>query len=377
VKIAVLVENSSEYGRRLIDGVAEYARTRNGWHLVWGNPRTFDEGLLADCQGAIARVMTDSMAQKLSRSGKPVVDVFCARDRFRGVDSDHVAVGRLAAEHFLAKRYVSMAFAGFSGVPFSELRLEGFADVLKGRGIVPLVHISKMKNNNKTFFNDKIVDVVESSGLERWIAELPRQTAVFAANDLMAVQVLGTAEKCGVRVPADILVLGVDDDRQLCSFSSVPMSSIDPDAFAVGHAAARALAAMLDDPSGRKRRPVCRVSPKGLIERASTQRHAISPEWLADALGFIDSSLERPLSASDIVSRTGLSHVAVTKMFRRKLGMGPQRYIVAAKMEAAQQMLESDDSLRVKEVAVRFGYSSLAHFCSAYRQHWGHAPRGS
>lgn len=378
MKIAVIIENSSEYGRRLIDGVAEYASTRAGWRLVWGRPRNFNDALLEDCDGAIARVITDGMAQRLLRIGKPVVDVFCARERpeFCCVDSDHVAVGRIAAEHFLSRRYSSMAFAGFDDVPFSDLRMKGFSATLEKHGIVPFVHVAEMKNNNTTFFNDKIVDVVEACGLERWVAKLPRQSAVFAANDLMAVQVLGTAERCGIRIPADILVLGVDDDRQLCSFSGIPLSSIDPDAFTVGYSAARALFAMLEEPPALKMHPVYRVRPKRLIERASTQRHAISPEWLADALGFIDSSLERPLSAADVVSRTGLSHVAVTKMFKRKLGVGPQRYIANVKMEAARQMLEENGSLRVKEVAARLGYSSVAHFCCAYRLRWGHAPRG-
>lgn len=377
-RIAVVIENSSEYGRRLINGVAEFARTRYAWRLVWGNPRKINEGQLAECDGIIARVATDDMARRLLHAGKPVIDVFCARERpgFHGVDSDHVEIGRIAARHFLAKRYVSMAFAGFTGVAFSSLRFKGFAEVLRDKGIEPLIYEVPMKSN-KAFFIDKIADVVDSRALGRWISKLPRQTAVFTADDLMAVQVIATAERRGVQTPADIAVLGVDDDRQLCSFSGVPVSSIDPDAFAVGFAAARALSAVLERPPDMKPHPVYRVRPKGLVERTSTQRHAMSPEWLADALGFIDASLERPLSAADVVSRAGLSHVAVAKMFRRKLGMGPQRYIASVKMEAACRMLESDGSLRVKEVASRVGYPSFAHFCSAYRKYWGHAPRGS
>ena len=38
-KIAVIVENSSWYGRRILDGVAAYARREQQWSLVWCNPR--------------------------------------------------------------------------------------------------------------------------------------------------------------------------------------------------------------------------------------------------------------------------------------------------------------------------------------------------
>ena len=65
----------------------------------------------------------------------------------------------------------------------------------------------------------------------------------------------------------------------------------------------------------------------------------------------------------------------VGKMFQKKLGMSPQKYITKLKMDAARQMLENDGSLRVKEVAVRLGFSSLAYFCNVYRQYWGRSPR--
>ena len=153
------------------------------------------------------------------------------------------------------------------------------------------------------------------------------------------------------------------------------MSSIDPNAFEVGRSAARILSAAIRDPPEKKLHPIYRVRPKSLVERASTQHHGISPEWLADALGFIDASLDRPLSTSDIVEHAGLSHVAVGKMFQKKLGMSPQRYIAKLKMDAARKMLENDGSLRVKEVAARLGFSSLAYFCNVYRQYWGRSPR--
>ena len=376
-KIAVIVENSSEYGRRLIDGVAAYAQTERDWSLVWGNPRNPSfERCLAGCKGVIARVTTDGMARKLRRAALPVVDVFCARERagFCGVDSDHEAIGRIAADYFVSKRYSTLAFAGFKGVPFSEMRLRGFSDAMQCHGLSPLVHEAEMKNNNQTFYNDEIVDVIDSRSLASWLRRLPRHSAIFATNDLMAAQISRLAGDLSIRIPADALLLGVDNDSQLCAFADTPVSSIDPNAFEVGHSSARILAAVIRQPPAAKIHPTYRVRPRGLVERTSTRRHDISPEWLAEALGFIDSSLDRPLSTSDVVSHVGLSHVAIGKMFRRKLGMSPQRYINKLKMDTAKRLLEEDGSLRVKEVSAHLGFSSLAYFCNVYRQYWGHAP---
>ncbi|MBR4616112.1 MAG: helix-turn-helix domain-containing protein, partial [Kiritimatiellae bacterium] len=177
------------------------------------------------------------------------------------------------------------------------------------------------------------------------------------------------------RIPSDMLLLGVDNDSQLCAFADTPISSIDPCAYEVGYSAARMLAAVMRRKPADKSHRIYRVRPGELDERASTLWHDISPEWLADALGFIDASLDRSLTTADIVAHVGLSHVAVGKMFRKKLGMSPQRYICKLKMDAARRLLEADGSLRVKEVAARFGFSSLAYFCNVYRQYFGHSPR--
>ena len=378
MKIAAIVENSSWYGRQIIDGIAAYAQTERDWSLVWGNPRNPSfERMLAGCQGVIARITTDDMAQTLRRTALPVVDVFCAREYadFYGVDSDHETIGRMAAEYFVSKQYSNMAFAGFKGVQFSEMRLRGFSDSMRGCGLSPFVHEAEMKNNNQTFYNDEIVDVVNSRRLASWLRQLPEHTAIFAANDLMASQISRMADVLSMRIPADAMLLGVDNDSQLCAFADTPMSSIDPNAFNVGYSAARILAATIRKRPDAKIHPVYRVRPGELIERASTRWHDISPEWLAEALGFIDSSIDRPLSTADIVAHVGLSHVAVGKMFRKKLGMSPQRYINKLKMDAANRLLETDRGFSVKEVSAKLGFSSPAYFCNAYRHHWGHSPR--
>ena len=210
--------------------------------------------------------------------------------------------------------------------------------------------------------------------LQTWLGKLPRPVAVFAANDLLAVTVSRLAKNAGVAVPEDMAILGVDDDRLLCACAETPISSIDPNAFGIGFSAARALAAVLKMPPSRKRHPVHHVAPRGIVERASTERHAVSPVWFADVLGYIDSAIDKPLSTVDLVTRTERSHVTISKMFGERLGMSPVRYITSVKMKAAKKML-AEGNLLVKEIAARTGYASIARFSTVYRAFWGHSPR--
>ena len=377
MKIALFTESSSEYGRRLVDGVAAYAQKTRDWRLVWINPETPHGRRMFDgCAGVIARVANDAMARRLAQTGMPVVDVFCQREyaNFFGVNSDHKAIGRLAAEHFLSKRHTTFAFVGFRNVSFSMKRRQAFTEVLERQRHAVEAMEMPLVRDQRAFFNMDARPISGERILRQWLWKLPRPVAVFAANDLLAVTVSRLAKDAGVAVPDEMAILGVDDDRLLCACAETPISSIDPNAFGIGFTAARILAAVLKTPPSRKAHPIHHVAPSGIVERASTERHAVKPQWMADALGYIDSSLDKPLSTADLVARTGRSHVTVSRMFGELLGMSPVRYITGVKMNAARKMLDNGNIL-VKEVANRTGYASVARFSTVYKAYWGHSPR--
>lgn len=360
-----------------MDGVAAYAQKAHDWRLVWISPDAKPiRGAFDGCSGVIARVANDALARRLARTGLPVVDVFCQREYagFFGVNSDHETIGRLAAEHFLAKRHTAFAFVGFRNVSFSMKRRRAFAEALERHGCKVATREMPLVRDQRAFFNMDARPISGEHLLQTWLGKLPRPVAVFAANDLLAVTVSRLAKNAGVAVPEDMAILGVDDDRLLCACAETPISSIDPNAFGIGFSAARALAAVLKMPPSRKRHPVHHVAPRGIVERASTERHAVSPVWFADVLGYIDSAIDKPLSTVDLVARTGRSHVTISKMFGERLGMSPVRYITSVKMKAAKRML-ADGNLLVKEIAARTGYASIARFSTVYRAFWGHSPR--
>lgn len=377
MRIALVAENSSEYGRRLIDGVAAFAREERVWRLTWLRIEELRKPQpLKGFSGVIARVANDAIARPLKAARIPVVDVFCqkAYPAFYGVNSDHETIGRLAAEHFLAKRHRHFAFAGFKGVAFSEARRAAFIHALPDRQVA--CWAAPLLRDQQTFFNDRTGAVVDARGMDAWLRSLSSPTALFAANDLLALQIMERAEQLGINVPEELAVLGVDDDRLLCAFASTPISSIEPNAYGIGYTAARILAKALRDPSAADLpHSILHVAPNGLVERASSERHAVHPEWLADALGFIDASIARPISTADILALTGHSHATVRKTFIRVLGESAQRYILRVKMNAAKKLLESDGNLLVKEVAERTGFASTAYFCTVYRAFWGTSPR--
>ncbi|MBR4170950.1 MAG: DNA-binding transcriptional regulator [Kiritimatiellae bacterium] len=377
MKIAVLTESSSEYGRRLVDGVAAFARATHDWRLTWLNLDAIPQrGAFDGCSGIIARVANDAIAHRLKSTGLPVVDVFCQRSYpgFYGVNSNHEKIGCLAAEHFLAKRHTHFAFVGFRNVAFSDKRRQAFLSALERHGHRVVTREIALLRDQRAFFNTNINPITDKSALESWLAGLHLPIALFAANDLLALNVSRLAHDMGIDIPRQMAILGVDDDRLLCAFAETPISSIDPNAFGIGYAAAQTLSDAMNSPSKKKNHLVLHIAPNGVVTRASTERHAIKPEWLADVLGYIDSSLDRPLSTVDLEAFTGRSHVTLSKAFRENLGMSPLRYITEVKMKAAHALLARGELL-VKEVAARVGYPSVSRFSVVYGEFWGHSPR--
>ena len=378
-----------------MDGVAAYAQKAHDWRLVWISPDAKPiRGAFDGCSGVIARVANDALARRLARTGLPVVDVFCQREYagFFGVNSDHETIGRLAAEHFLAKRHTAFAFVGFRNVSFSMKRRRAFAEALERHGCKVATREMPLVRDQRAFFNMDARPISGEHLLQTWLGKHDirfvhrtlRAEDGFGGGEIywvanlepsgIAFSVSRLAKNAGVAVPEDMAILGVDDDRLLCACAETPISSIDPNAFGIGFSAARALAAVLKMPPSRKRHPVHHVAPRGIVERASTERHAVSPVWFADVLGYIDSAIDKPLSTVDLVARTGRSHVTISKMFGERLGMSPVRYITSVKMKAAKRML-ADGNLLVKEIAARTGYASIARFSTVYRAFWGHSPR--
>ena len=91
-------------------------------------------------------------------------------------------------------------------------------------------------------------DYRESSGavaVERLLQQRTEFTAVFAANDQMALGAMLGLYKHRVRVPQQVSVVGFDD-LQAGQFSTPPLTSVHQPSYEMGQLAARAMAALLD-----------------------------------------------------------------------------------------------------------------------------------
>ncbi len=208
----------------------------------------------------------DSRLEQLVRRGTPVVLV----DRGSGqrnrcsVAVDDVLGGQLAGAHLRELGHRRVAFVGGPiGIPQVADRRRGFAGIFPGDGeelrIVDTPNLS--------------VAAGRRAGEE--IADLPpadRPTAVFCANDLLALGVLQEMTLRGVRVPRDVAIVGYDD-IDFAAAAAVPLSSIRQPREQLGRTAAQLLLEEANDPAHHEHRHV--VFKPELVVRESTVRSPV------------------------------------------------------------------------------------------------------
>lgn len=91
------------------------------------------------------------------------------------------------------------------------------------------------------------------------------------------------------------------------------------------------------------------------------------------AIIFMQQNINKTIKISDISNHVKLSESHLTKIFRNKTGTSPMDYFINLKMQEAIRLLISQ-SLKIKEVAFRLGYSDQYYFTRIFTKHIGSSP---
>jgi DNA-binding LacI/PurR family transcriptional regulator len=147
--------------------------------------------------------------------------------------ADQLAGGRLAARHLLDLGHTAIAhLAGPTGWLEAESRARGFVDELADAGLEPVAV--------------EAGDWTPGSGFEVGRALLIRGgfTAVFCANDQMALGFMHAARQAGVGVPDDLSVVGFDDISEAAHYAPA-LTTLRQDFPGLGRSAIAALMSQL------------------------------------------------------------------------------------------------------------------------------------
>jgi AraC family transcriptional regulator len=88
---------------------------------------------------------------------------------------------------------------------------------------------------------------------------------------------------------------------------------------------------------------------------------------------YIDVHLAEPLPLGQLAGLCALSEYHFARMFHLSFGLPPHRYLLARRLERAQQLLHSSH-LPLGEIALACGFASASHFCNRFRQAFAATP---
>lgn len=193
----------------------------------------------------------------------PVVSVgttFPEEYRVPCVDVDNVRAAEEATRHLVELGHRRIGFVG--GQPShaaSALRHEGYARAMRGAGIEPLPWLWAENENLGRVSGERSAD--------RFFAAYPDATAIFCANDGVAVGTLKAASESGRRVPEDLSVIGFDDSPEAES-ARPPLTTMLQDAEEIGRTGALHLLERIEKGPPDDARSL--LLPARLVLRSST-----------------------------------------------------------------------------------------------------------
>ncbi len=356
----------------VLRGIMHYQKTKGPWTTFVDDVTRTDKDLKWLKQqrwnGVISGVEKSVLAEACVKLGVPVVELWDAPPRLGvpRIRPDNVAIGHMAAEHLLEKRFQRFAFCGFSDVSWSNERLEAFREALGLVGRTCELSLVKQPLDSTPAWEMAQVEM-----LARWLCTLPHGAAVFACDDERARLVTRAALLAGLRVPQDVAVLGVNNDVGRCEQEHPAISSVSTDNFSTGICAAERLNVLM---GGREIDGLdLRVEPIGVVERESTNVLELRDKHVAAAVTYIREHACSGIKVDDVVAQVHASRSQLENRFRRFLGHSPQVEIRRVQLAKIRALLAETD-LTLKEIADRTGFVHVEYLSMLFKKLTGETP---
>ncbi|MFF5210214.1 LacI family DNA-binding transcriptional regulator [Streptosporangium sp. NPDC000396] len=171
------------------------------------------------------------------------------------VDDDQLGA-RLAIDHLVELGHHRIAHIEGSRFSSGRFRCEGYLVAMRRHALAPYIMVEQG-------------DSTEEGGAQaahKLLTRDPRPTAIFAANDAVAMGVLSAAAELGLRVPQDLSVVGYDNTH-LAGTRPISLTTVEQPRRAMGRSAAALLSDRIGDPSKASR--LRQVNPQLIVRRST------------------------------------------------------------------------------------------------------------
>lgn len=367
-RVILLIESSRAYGRSLLRGIVKYAKLKGGWSF-YNEPRGQEHSLPRfsswEVDGAIVRLHESDEAYRFLEKGIPIV-VAREEKEIPGVPNivgDNNAVGKMAGKYLLEKGFKHFGYCGFNS-SWSEARLRSFARTI-GKSGCKISAYKPLKTQRRSSWPNEL------QRISRWLKDLPKPLAIMACNDDRGRHVIEACKIASLKIPYEVVVLGVDNDELFCELSDPPLSSIARDTEAAGFEAAAVLDRMMSGRETKHSRII--VHPTHVVARLSSDILAIEDPEVAKALSFIKCHSRQRTQVDEVAEAVAMSRRNLHRRFVKTLGRTVHKEIRRTRVDLVVQMLLETD-MTVSQIAYELGWSSEKHIAREFKAIKGVTP---
>ncbi len=374
-RVALIYDATLAYDLCVVRGVAAYLQTGPGWNVYIAENKLKERRSLDlsswEVGGVVASFDNPNVARAVVTSKLPSVGFgsgygwYAPESRIPYFFTNNNAISRLAADHLMGRGFQHFAYCGYrrtSTNGWSEEREREFSTHLRGRGFGCDIYRGRWSSLRWADVEDAFC---------AWLLSLPKPLGVMAANDSLARQVLEACRVCGLQVPEQVAVIGVDNDEILCRLCTPLLTSIEQGAQRIGYEAARLLDAMMLGNWPDNQRYV--IDPVGVLTRRSTDVFPVNDAQVANAMNFIREHACDGIKVPRVVAAVNASRSGLEARFKAALGKTLHQAIRGVQLERAKSLV-SETNLSPKEIAAATGFKSVQHLSSLFRSEVGVPP---
>jgi AraC-like DNA-binding protein len=107
-----------------------------------------------------------------------------------------------------------------------------------------------------------------------------------------------------------------------------------------------------------------------LLESATHEKQG---NTISAAIAFMKQEMQSPLTVRGLAEAVSMSESGFAHMFKATTGLSPLQFLKHMRLEHARKFLMRGSS--VGEAAESVGYTSVSHFISEFKRHFGESPR--
>ncbi|MGN1142798.1 MAG: helix-turn-helix domain-containing protein, partial [Oliverpabstia sp.] len=112
-----------------------------------------------------------------------------------------------------------------------------------------------------------------------------------------------------------------------------------------------------------------------LIKQSKEAACELTAREVADLLEYqIRKNWRKEFDSRELAEKYGYNATYLANTFKQQKGMTPKQFLQKIRMEKAMEMMQEDDSLRIRTIAEMTGYSDQLYFSRIFKRYTGYSP---